>query len=144
MDIRPLTPAYAVSPQIDPEDLPVIAEAGFTTVIDNRPDMEIPPSHRADVMEAAAQKAGLAFVVLPVTHQGLTLELVAQQAAAVTASEGPVLAYCASGTRCTIVWALAQARGGMPSDAIIAAAAAQGYDITMLRNQLETLAEGRA
>jgi uncharacterized membrane protein YedE/YeeE len=43
MDIRPLTPNYAVSPQIAIEDLPAIKAAGFTTVIDNRPDAEIPP-----------------------------------------------------------------------------------------------------
>ena len=42
MDPRTLTPRYTVSPQITPEDIPAIKEAGFTTVICNRPDQEIP------------------------------------------------------------------------------------------------------
>ena len=68
MDIRPLTPDYAVSPQVDPEDFAAIAAAGYTTVINNRPCEEIPPSHQADVMRDAAEAAGLTFVVLPLTH----------------------------------------------------------------------------
>ncbi len=38
MEIRALTPTYAVSPQIEATDLPAIKAAGYTTIIDNRPD----------------------------------------------------------------------------------------------------------
>jgi len=57
LSIRPLSPDYAVAPQIDPEDLAAIRAAGFRTVIDNRPDSEIPASHHADRMRAAAEAA---------------------------------------------------------------------------------------
>ncbi len=140
MDIRPITPAYAVSPQIDPEDLPAIAAAGYTTVIDNRPDAEIPPSHQAQAMAQAAQAAGLAFVVLPVTHATLNADTLAAQRGAMADSAGPVLAYCASGTRSTIVWALGQA-GHMDTDAIVKSAADQGYDLRGLAAQLDALAK---
>src|SRR6056297_454993 len=99
MEIRRLTPAYAVSPQIAPEDLPRIAEAGYRTVICNRPDPEVPPELQAASIRAAAEAAGLAFLVNPVTHGGMTPAMVAAQANAIAA--GPALAYCASGTRST-------------------------------------------
>ena len=62
MDIRALTPTYAVSPQIDPEDLPAIKAAGYTVVIDNRPDGEIPPHLHTPVMEEAAKAGKLVSV----------------------------------------------------------------------------------
>ena len=141
MDIRPLTDRYAVSPQIDPEDVPAIAAAGYSTIINNRPCAEVPPSHQADAMGEAARAAGLDYVILPVTHDTLGPALGEQQAQACAAATGPVLAYCASGTRSTYVWALGQA-GSMPTDDIIAAAAAQGYDLRGLKGALDSLAGG--
>jgi uncharacterized protein (TIGR01244 family) len=141
MDIRQLTPAYAVSPQIEPEDMAALAQAGFTTIINNRPCSEIQPSHQADAMQIAADAAGLTFVVLPATHATLTPVLAAQQKQACAQSEGPVLAYCASGTRCTIIWAMMQA-GVMGTDDIVQTAADQGYDLRAMRSQLDALTDG--
>ncbi len=140
MDIRHLTPTYAVSPQIDPSDLEAIAAAGFKTVISNRPDGEIPSSHHAAMMESAAKAAGLAFVFIPVTHQSLNMDMVNGQAAAMASAGGPVLAYCASGTRSSIVWSLSQA-GEMPTDEIIAATTAAGYALDGMRGQIDMLAQ---
>jgi uncharacterized protein (TIGR01244 family) len=139
MDIRPLTPRYAVSPQIDPADMAAIKAAGYTTVICNRPDEEVPPSHRADQVAAAAAAAGLAFHVLPLTHQTMTPENIARQRDLVEGSSGPVLAYCASGTRCSVVWSLGQA-GHLPVEEIMQATAAAGYDLGGLRPQLSAIA----
>lgn len=139
MDIRQISPTYAVSPQIDPADVPAIAAAGFTTVICNRPDAEVPPSHQAASIGALAKAEGLNFVVIEVTHQGLNADMVAAQKAAIAASEGPVLAYCASGTRCSIVWSLAQA-GEMPTEEIIASTSRAGYDLRGMAAQLDALA----
>ncbi len=139
MDIRKLSPNYAVSPQIDAADVAAIAEAGFKTIICNRPDAEVPPSHHASVIETAARDAGLAFVIIPVTHQGLNMEMIAAQKAALDGSDGPTLAYCASGTRSSIVWALGQA-SEMSADDILAATSAAGYDLGGLRPQIDALA----
>lgn len=135
MDIRPLSPTYAVSPQIDPEDCAAIADAGFGCIICNRPDAEIPPSHQTDVMADAAKAAGLAFHVLPITHQSLTPENVQKQAELIGEADAPVLAYCASGTRSTIIWALGQA-GTVPADELMTTAAQAGYDLSMIRGAL--------
>jgi uncharacterized protein (TIGR01244 family) len=139
MDIRQITPRYAVSPQIDPEDIEAIKAAGFTTIICNRPDAEIAPSHHAEVMEQAATAAGLAFHVVPLTHQTMTPDRVAQQRDLIDAAPGPVLAYCASGTRCSVIWSLGQA-GHLPVDAIMQATSQAGYDLSGLRPQLEMIA----
>lgn len=141
MDIRPLTDSYAVSPQIDPEDMAAIKAAGFSTVIDNRPDGEIPASHHTAVMERAAQAAGLTFVANPVIGGMLTMQNVTDQAAAIAASTGPILAYCASGNRSSIVWALSHA-GKMPTDELISIPARYGYNLEGLRGQLDNMAKG--
>ncbi len=143
MDIRQITDRYNVSPQIDPEDAAAIKAAGITTVICNRPDAEVPPSHQADALRAAIEAEGLRFEVLPITHQTMTPDRVAQQAAIVEASDGPVLAYCASGTRCSIIWALSQA-GQQPSEAILGAVARAGYDLSALRPTLDAAAAARS
>jgi uncharacterized protein (TIGR01244 family) len=140
MDIRKITDRYFVSPQIDPGDMKEILAQGITTIIDNRPDAEIPPSHHAQSMRAAAEMAGLTFVELPITHQTMTAENVAIQAQAIADASGGVLAYCASGTRSTVIWALSMARdGAMPVDDIVNAAAQGGYDLSGMRPTLEGL-----
>ena len=141
MDIRRLTPDYAVSPQVAVSDLAAMKAAGFTTVIDNRPDAEIPAELHTAVMRAAAEAIGLTFVANPVIGGALTPENVARQAEAIAASAGPVLAYCASGNRSSIVWALAMA-GKYPADELISAPGRYGYNIEHLRGQLEAMTAG--
>ena len=135
MDIRRITPDYAVSPQIEPEDLPEIAAQGFRTVVCNRPDAENPMELSSEVMRIAAEAAGLRFIDNPVTHPTMTPERIATQAAAL--GDGPVLAYCASGTRSSILWSLAQA-GRMPAEEILSATARAGYDLSALRPRLQS------
>ncbi|OWU85293.1 hypothetical protein ATO6_09765 [Oceanicola sp. 22II-s10i] len=139
MDIRPVTPRYAVTPQIAIEDIAAIKAAGFTRVICNRPDAENPPELQAVAVEAAAKEAGLEFVNLPLTYPTMTPDTIAAQMAAIEGGD-KVLAYCASGTRCTTIWALGQATAGEDVDGIIATAAKAGYDLSNLRPRLDDLA----
>jgi uncharacterized protein (TIGR01244 family) len=139
MDIRALTPDYAVSPQIELADLPAIKAAGYVTVIDNRPDGEIAPHLHAGAMRDAAEALGLVFVVNPVIGGMLTMDNVTAQGAAIAASAGPVLAYCASGNRSSVVWALANA-GKRPVDELVGLPARFGYQLDHLRPQIEALA----
>ena len=139
MEIRALTPDYAVSPQITPEDLAAVKAAGYVTVIDNRPDAEIPAELHTEVMRSAAEALGLTFIANPVIGGALTMENVAAQSAAIAAATGPVLAYCASGNRSSIVWALANA-GRMPTDALIAIPAGHGYRLDGFRRDIDALA----
>lgn len=141
MDIRPLTDHYSVTPQITPDDIAAIKAAGYATVIDNRPDPEIPAPLHAEAMREAVEAAGMAFVLNPVFPGQLTLDNVEIQRQAIDTATGPVLAYCASGNRSSIVWALANA-GRMPTDALIAAGAKYGYQLAQFRGMIDQLAGG--
>ncbi|GAA6177897.1 TIGR01244 family protein [Sulfitobacter pacificus] len=135
MDIRQLTPRYFVSPQIAAEDMADLAAAGITRILCNRPDSEVPPSHSAEAIRTAAEAAGLTFGEQPLTHQTMTPDVIAQNRALGVETGDVVLAYCASGTRSTIAWALGQA-GDMEPDAIVQAAQDGGYDLSNLRQAL--------
>ncbi len=141
MDIRPLSDSYAVSPQINPSDVPAIAEAGYTTILCNRPDQENPPDLHMCEVKAAAEAAGLTFHDNPFDPTTFGPDCIARQKALLADADGPVFAYCASGNRCSIVWAFTQA-GHLPTEDIIAAIKAAGYQADHLRGQLAKLAEG--
>lgn len=138
MEIRPITPRYAVSPQISVGDVPAIAKAGFTKVICNRPNVEVPPDQQSDAIGEAVRAAGMEFEVLELTHQTMTSENVARQKALAENGPGPVLAYCASGTRCSVVWALGQC-GTLTTDEILQATGKAGYALDNLRPTLDQL-----
>jgi len=142
MDIRPLTPSYAVSPQIEIRDLATLKAAGFQTVIDNRPDSEIPTHLHTEEMRRAATALGLTFVANPVIGGAMTMANVTAQAQAMAAATGPVFAYCASGNRSSVVWALSQA-GQRPVDELIGVPAHYGYALDHLRPELERLASAK-
>lgn len=137
---RKLTDTYSVSPQISPEDAATIREAGFVMVLCNRPDEEIPPALQADAMRQAIEAEGLRFAALPLTHQTMNAENILAQQELVARAGGPVLAYCASGTRCTVIWALGQAATLGP-ESVIETAQKAGYDISGLRPTLNALSQ---
>ena len=141
MDIRPLSDSYSVTPQILPDDIPAIAAAGFKTVICNRPDRENPDELAAEALRAAIEAAGMTLIINPVVGGALTTENVDSQRAAIDTAQGPILAYCASGNRSSIVWALANA-GRQPTDDLIAAGAKYGYQLGQFRDLIDRLAQG--
>ena len=138
MDLRQLTPDLAVAPQIQPDDLPALAEAGFRVLINNRPDDETAPGEDDAAMRAAAEAAGLRYVFNPFVPGQITPALISAQAEAL-AAPGAKLAYCRSGNRSTVLWALTQA-GREPVDTLLETAARAGYDLSGLRPLIESLA----
>lgn len=126
---------YYVSPQISVDDVSVLAEAGFEKIICNRPDAEVPQELRAEAIGIAAEAAGLTFEVLPLTHQTMHAENIKAQFELVADKKGPVLAYCASGTRCTVIWALSQV-GKRSADEILRITQNAGYNLEGLRPHL--------
>lgn len=102
LPIHPLTDNFAVAPQLGPEDMQAVADAGYKSVIINRPDgeggAEQPTSE--DVM-AAARAAGLVIEYQPVVSGGMTEDDVVRFKELLGQLPAPVLAYCRSGTRCT-------------------------------------------
>lgn len=129
-DIRTVTPAFAVAPQIAVADIPEIAEKGFTLIICNRPDGETLDQPPAAQIKAAAEAAGLGFAHIPVVGAPNAAQAEALRAAIAEAT-GPVLAYCRSGTRSIMAWTLGQSASGERSrEELIALGRAAGYDVS--------------
>jgi sulfide:quinone oxidoreductase len=136
MPFKPITENFAVaSSQVGAAEVTAAAQAGFTTIINNRPDGEAPGQPSAAEIEALATQLGLNFVNIPVTATSMTAEAVQRMASALQAAPGPVLAYCRSGMRSTSMWALAQA-GQMPAAEILRHAIQAGYDLSGLEPYL--------
>ena len=136
MPFKTLTPSLSVSPQLIGEDVAKAARDGFRAIIDNRPDGEEPGQPSAAEVQALAASHGMGFAHVPTVGGKISDEDVALMAHALSTLDGPVLAYCRTGTRSTTLWALTQA-GAQPADALIATAAGAGYDLSALRPRLE-------
>ena len=139
-DFRPLSETFLASPQILLDDLEQAKARGVTLVVNNRPDGEEPSAPQGDDIAQAAAAAGLDYIAIPIGHSGFSEVQVDQLIQALDAADGKVLGYCRSGTRSTLLWALAQAKLGTSPDAIAAAAGAAGYDVSPVRPMLDMLA----
>lgn len=124
---------FYVAGQIAPDDLKAIAAHGIRTIINNRPDGEAPGQPAAAAVRAAAEQAGLTYADLPIT--GLSREDIDETRRLLAEAPGPILAFCASGTRSTYLWALARV-GNLPAEAIEQKAGDAGYDLTPIRRFL--------
>jgi uncharacterized protein (TIGR01244 family) len=142
-DFRRLSPTVLASPQITVDDVVEAARLGVGLIVNNRPEDESPDQTPGTTIEQAARAAGIGYVAIPVTHAGFSAPQVAAMRTALDdAGERTVLAYCRSGTRSTLLWALAEARAGQDPDALTSAAAAAGYDLRPIRGLLDALAAG--
>lgn len=137
---RKVTDGVFASPQIGLDEVAEAKDLGVTLVINNRPEGESDDQIPGPEIEAAARAAGMDYLAIPVTHAGFSEGQVKAMAEALAASDGPVLAYCRSGTRSTLLWALAEASRGGDPEAISASAAQAGYDIASIRPLVDMLA----
>ncbi|MFW2850689.1 TIGR01244 family sulfur transferase [Sphingomonas sp. TX0543] len=140
LDIRPIDATISVAPQIAPEDIAAIKAAGFVAIVNNRPDGEEAAQPGGDAIRMAAEDAGLAYTAIPITHAGFSQPQVSAMAEALANADGPILAYCRSGTRSCNLWALAQAQNGADRDELTAKGAGAGYDLTNLRPLMDAVA----
>jgi uncharacterized protein (TIGR01244 family) len=138
-DIRALSDAFAVAPQIELAEIEAVKAAGFGFIVNNRPDGEAFDQPTGADMEAAALEAGLGYLAIPIDHSGFTVEQVSALAALMV-SDRPILAYCRSGTRSAMLWALASAARGAEIEGVIDSAMTAGYDVRGLRPAMEQLA----
>jgi sulfide:quinone oxidoreductase len=128
MQFNTITETVTASPQVCPDELTAIREAGYRAVICNRPDGEAADQPTFEEIEAAANKAGLEARYLPIVAGKVSDEDAAAFDAALTELPGPVLAYCRTGTRSATLWSLASADRLDPS-AILSRTKAAGYDM---------------
>ena len=141
MTFRKLTETFYASPQIALGDVEEAKALGVALIVNNRPEGESDDQVAGADIERAASEAGIEYVAIPVTHSGFSHpQLDALNQALEAAGEGKVLAYCRSGTRSTLLWALARAKAGESPETLSAAAARAGYDCAPVRAMMDALA----
>lgn len=104
MKINKISDAYSVSNQIQPEDMPAIKQAGFRTIMCNRPDGETVDQPSANSIKTAAKKHGIKFFHVPIGDAGIGLETMTGFDKVMNSGRIPVLAYCQTGGRCIRLW----------------------------------------
>lgn len=130
-DFRRVTDRLSVSPQITPNDVAEAKARGFTTVVNNRPDHEAEGQPTSVEIEEAARAAGLDYVHIPVRGMP-TPEQVQATREAIQNSEGPVLAFCRTGTRCINTWSIGERLAGGDRDELVRIGAQAGYDLSQV------------
>ena len=128
--LRTLAPGVLVAGQIDMADLQTVRDLGVVRIISNRPDGEEPGQPDAATMADAARALGLEYIHAPVRGMPGPEAIAAIDAA--LAKETSVLIHCKSGMRSTVAWALAARQRGQSREAIVAAAAEAGFDLSGL------------
>ena len=129
-----------VGPQVSLDDLDRASVQGIGRVVCNRPDGEDAGQPTAEVIAAAAEARGMDFLAIPITHAGFGEAQIAALAETLTRDDEVVLAYCRSGTRSTLLWALAEASRGRDPDELAEAARNAGYDVSPVRPAMDRLA----
>lgn len=140
MDAKKVSPDLSVTQQVQLNEIESAAAEGFRSIIINRPNGESAdqPDH-ADV-EAQAKKCGIDVRYIPVIPGKITDADITGFAQALQEMPGPVLAYCKTGTRSIMLWALSQA-GNLPTDVILKTAQEAGYDLSGLAPRINDLAQ---
>ena len=128
--IRPVTEDFSVSPQIALSDLKVAASQGVKRIICNRPDDEDAGQIDSTEVRATTEALGMSYVHIPVIG-GPTPDQVEEMRTAISDAGGPVLAYCRSGTRSIVTWAIGQmVSGEREAPELIALGTSAGYDLS--------------
>ena len=129
---KKVTENFWVSPQVLEEHVQAAADAGFRTLINNRPDGEEPGQPTDAQVEAWAKERGLGYQALPVSG-GISRELVEAMGDMVADAQKPVLAFCRSGMRSISLWAMAESLAGRRVKAdLIERGEAAGYDLSRI------------
>jgi len=128
MELKKISEKFTVSPQITADDVATLKSAGFKAIICNRPDGEGADQPTFPEIEAAAKKAGIQALYVPIVAGKVSDDDVAAFGAALKELPRPVLAYCRTGTRSATLWSFHESQK-RPMPEILAATKAAGYDM---------------
>ncbi len=138
MKFAKINTELTVSDQITIEDLKEIHAQGYKTIFCNRPDHESEGQLDFSVIEKEAQNLGIKTIHQPVIGGQISDNDIAQFGSYFEIAQKPVFAYCRTGTRCSTLWALSHAKK-LPIDEILSKAQIAGYDLSPLRDRLNSL-----
>jgi uncharacterized protein (TIGR01244 family) len=133
--LRQLDDKVLVSGQIRPEDVAALVGEGVTMLVNNRPDGEEPDQPLGMDIEEAARTAGIDYRSIPIIRGIGPADADAMQEA-IRATRGKMLAFCRTGTRSSLAWALAKSDEGMPREEIERHLSNVGVDATPIAHLL--------
>ena len=134
--IRTLDDRTLVSGQVAPDEVAGLAERGVTMLVNNRPDGEDPDQPLASEIEGAAEAAGIAYRFVPVQRGIGPAEVDAMLDAIRAICDGKMLAFCRSGTRSALTWALAKRAAGESVEDLVDRLMEAGFDPTPISHLL--------
>jgi len=126
---RQLDERTLVDGQIAPDDVATLKVLGVTMIVNNRPDGEDPGQPTSDEIEAAAREAGIEYRHVPIARGLGPSDIEAMREAMHSASEGKLFAFCRSGNRSTLAWAVARSEDGASSEELHRQANEAGFDL---------------
>lgn len=132
MKIAILTPNVSVISQPEVADIAQLADRGYRSIIGNRPEGETADQPKWRDLKAAATARGMEAVQIPVVASTITEADVRKFVQALERLPKPIVAFCRTGTRSALLWALAN-QGNLSLDERIAIAAKEGYDLKPFR-----------
>jgi uncharacterized protein (TIGR01244 family) len=110
LSVQAIAPDVCVAPQLTPGAMAEVAQAGFKSVVNNRPDFEHGPDQPTSAqIETAARAAGLEYRHLPVAGGYQSPEEIAAMATLLAELPRPLLMFCRSGARSTRLYTAAVA-----------------------------------
>ncbi len=127
-----------VSDQISIEDLKEIQAQGYRTIFCNRPDQESEGQLAFSTIQKEAQNIGIKAMHQPVIGGQISDDDIAQFGSYFEGAQKPIFAYCRTGTRCSMLWALSHAKT-LPIDEILSKAQIAGYDLSPIKERLNSL-----
>ena len=134
--VRQLDDKTLISGQIQPADVAGLAASGVTMIVNNRPDGEDPDQPLAAEIEAAAEAAGIAYRHIPIARGMGPSDVNAMRDAIATRGDGKMLAFCRSGNRSALVWAVARAEDGVPAEELQRCADGAGISLAPVAHLL--------
>jgi len=126
---RQLDDKTLVDGQIGPGDVASLKAIGVTLIVNNRPDGEDVGQPTSEEIEAAARDAGIDYRHVPIARGLGPSDIEAMREAMHSAGEGKLFAFCRSGNRSTLAWAVAKSEDGVPSDELHRQANEAGFDL---------------
>ena len=126
---RQLDEKTLVSGQIDPNDVRALKELGVTLIVNNRPDNEDAGQPESDAIEAAAKDAGIDYRHVPIARGLGPSDIEAMREAMHAVGDGKLFAFCRSGNRSTLAWAVAKSEDGATREELDQCASRAGFDL---------------
>jgi uncharacterized protein (TIGR01244 family) len=126
---RQLNDKTLVAGQITPADVAALKELGVTLIVNNRPDGEDVGQPAGDEIEAAAKAAGIDYRHVPIARGLGPSDIEAMREAMHSTGDGKMFAFCRSGNRSALAWAVAKNEDGIPSAELNRMANEAGFDL---------------